>query len=271
MRAISTVLDVALFLLLVSAAVGTVAYAPTSASPESSTDATASLLATTTATVEYDVGGASREAHGTLGTLLSRVAVTNATLDETELAPRTDGFERAVGREVRRTLAAPNHTAVTATWRPYPGSPLSGRVTVGTRPPKTADVSVSTLTVPTPVDAVDGRKLDDDADSEGLSRAVASAVTDVLLPETVLDASFGRGGPTAITAASRYDAFGDALDVSLGGSLSAGNVTRANARVTDALARRLGADLPESFDSLADARAAVRTGVVTITVRRWEP
>ena len=67
MRAISTVLDVALFVLLVSAAVGTLTLAGPPTKADSSVDETADVLATSTLSVEYELRGQTRHAHGTVG------------------------------------------------------------------------------------------------------------------------------------------------------------------------------------------------------------
>jgi hypothetical protein len=109
------------------------------------------------------------------------------------------------------------------------------------------------------------------ADYDALGHALALAVTDRLLPQSTLDASFGRERPTFVAATGRYGAVTDALGISVGGALTDGNVTRANARVTDELARTLATDMADQFDSPAEAAAAVELGLVTITVRRWEP
>jgi hypothetical protein len=268
MRAISTVLDVAVFLLLVSAAVGTVAYAPSSQSAETDVDETADLLATTTATVEYDLAGGYRESHGTLATLLGRAAVTNATLDATELPSRASGYERALSQRVRDVLVAPNRTQVVARWAPYRGAPLSGRYAVGATPPAGVDVSVATLTIPAPVSTVSisGQTA---YTYRWLGERLASVVTGTLLPATHFGASLGRENPTAVVSVARYRGFADSLGVTVAGALAAGDVATAHESVMAALADRLAADMASRFDTSGAAADALRPGVVQITVRRW--
>lgn len=272
MRAISTVLDVAVFLLLVSAAVATVAYAPAQERPDVSSGETAAVLATTTATVEYDLRGDRRESHGTLAALLGRATVANATLDGVSVAPFTGDFVATVGEEVRSVLSAPNRTQISAQWTPYPGAPVRSRVVVGPSPPPGVDVAASTLTVPGPVRAVDTAELERAPGGyRPVARAVATAVTETLLPTTRFDASLGRASPTRRSSVSRFRTVGLTLDVSVRPELAAGNVSAAHGTVTRALAGVLAESLASEFASPSEAHDAVRTGVVRVTVRRWEP
>jgi hypothetical protein len=271
MRAVSTVLDVAVFLLLVSAAVGTVAYAPAPVEPSHDTSETASLLATMTATVEYSVSHQQRQHHGTLGSLLGRAAVANATLGGTPLTPMAGEFRAAVQSTVRERLPRPNTTQVTALWRPYPDAPLSGRVSVGAPPPAGVDVSVATVTVPAVVDATATATAARLSGYHGLSLHTARLVTDALLPATAAAASTGQQNPTAIGSAARYRAFADGLGIAVSGPLGRGNISVVSHRVTRALAHSLERDMRRQFHSPAAARAALQTGTVTLTVRRWQP
>ncbi len=270
MRAVSTVLDVAVFLLLVSAAVGTVAYAPQPVESGVETGQTASILATTTASVEYELGSASRWSHGTVGTLLGRAAVANATLYGTPLMGLSGDFRDSVRHTARETLPNPNRTHVSAVWQPYPDAPLRGCITVGMPPPAGVDVAATTLTVPASVPATETESVARMAGYHGLAVHAARAVTTGLLPSTALDAAVGHSNPTAVASASRFRVFAAALDISTATPLSAGDISTARQRVTDALAVRFEADMRRQFDSFGDARAGLQTGTVTITVRRWE-
>jgi len=271
MRAVSTVLDVAVFLLLVSAAVATVVYAP--APVESGVDAgeTASVLATTTATVEYDIHTEHRRSHGTLATLLARAAVANTTVNGSPVTVLTDEFRAAVRTATREALVAPNQTHVTATWQPYRGAPVRGRVSVGSPPPAGADVAAATVRIPSPVDATATQTLSRLSGYRGLARHVARPVTTGLLPSTALDASLGQGTPTAVASSRRFRAFEAALGLTVDPELASRNVSAAHARVTAALAADFRVDMRRQFRSPGAARQALRTGIVTITVRRWLP
>lgn len=269
MRAISTVLDVAVFLLLVSAAVGTVAYTPFPVDSGPDVRETASVLSTATATVEYELRQQSRQSHGTLGTLLARAAVANTTLDRSTLTPMAGSFRAAVRTVTAEALRYPNRTHVRAVWRPYPDAPVQGRFGVGTPPPSGVDVALATVTVPAPVDATDAQATAGRSGYRPIAGRVSQSVTAALLPSTGLAASTGRHTPTAVVSAARYRAFGDAVGVSVDRAVSRGDIRTAYRTVVRALAERLEGDMQRRFDSAAGAGDAVQTGTVTLVVRRW--
>lgn len=272
MRGISTVLDVAVFLLLVAAAVGTLTAVQPPADTDTSADETAEVLASSTLSVEYDIGGETRRAHGTAGTLLARAAVANATLDGEELSSADADFRETVRRETRARLAAPNRTQVLVEWVPYRGGPMGGRVTVGPDPPGGVDVHAATVTVPAPVPASKAvARNRSDGGYEPVARAVAAAVADGLLPATRVDASIYRESPAAVTTSSRYRTIAAETDVPVRDPLARGAVGEAHQRAVDGLADLFASDMRRRFDSPGAAAEAVRTGTVRITVRRWEP
>lgn len=157
MRAVSTVLDAALCLLLISASALTLAGTPTgppTATDPDTADEAAELLATSTARVTYRAGGtgqgsettSTRTVHDTLAGLLASAV----TADDTgsSRSPRAEptgaatGFVQAVTSRVERALrqidddlqvvARRNASDATAA----PGS----RVVAGDAPPPDADV-----------------------------------------------------------------------------------------------------------------------------------
>ncbi|WP_435179691.1 DUF7284 family protein [Halorussus sp. AFM4] len=165
MRGVSTVLDAALCLLLVSASALTLAGTPTATDPDTADEA-AELLATSTARVTYQAGGTdtptgtasgreagNRTVHDTLAGLLARAA----TADTADSRPPTraqstvgtTGFVGAVTARVERALrrldgdvqvvARRNASDATAT----PGS----RVVAGEAPPPDADVHSAAFAV----------------------------------------------------------------------------------------------------------------------------
>lgn len=141
-RAVSTVLDVSLCLVLVGTAVLTLAGAPTTQQDPAagSADATASTLAATATTVDYEHGGRTRHVHGSLAGLLADVAVVNGTPGD------GPNFTAAVTRATRPALAGDGwHGNVTVTWRPYEGAEYGGTVAVGPAPPPGADVHAATM------------------------------------------------------------------------------------------------------------------------------
>ena len=144
-RAVSTVLDASLCLLLVSASAVTLAGTPTGnliragsnpAIDPDTADRTAELLATSTARVSYAVADDStRTTHDTLAGLLARAT-------RADVRGTSDEFVRAVTEEVNRTLR--RHTAtdidVQVSARRVGDGANTGRITAGKSPPPTADV-----------------------------------------------------------------------------------------------------------------------------------
>ncbi|UPV73314.1 hypothetical protein M0R89_12245 [Halorussus limi] len=166
MRAISTVLDVSLCLLLVSASALTLAGTPMSetrnesgAGPATAPDAAdeaATVLATSTASVTYrapssDAAAAgvgdpeNRTVHDTLAGLLAGAVAAKAGPD-----PATD-FARAVaarvGRALHRSGGRAQVVARRTTARTSGRSVGSGRVVAGPAPPPDADVYAAAFSV----------------------------------------------------------------------------------------------------------------------------
>lgn len=144
-RAVSTVLDVSVCLLLVGAAVLTLLGAPAPDPDPAAGRAqeVTSTLAGSTATVSYDDRGENLTTHGTLAGLLAEAAVANAT-------PTPDQqFRAAVANATRPVLAAPTwRTQAVVTWRPYEGAEAVGVMRVGREPIADADVHAATMQVP---------------------------------------------------------------------------------------------------------------------------
>jgi len=159
-RGISTVLDVALFLLLVSAAVGLVYAAPRVDDPGSDAVAdpdvaaeTATTLATSTTTVWYEPAAGeapARPARGTVAAHLARATVANATVDDRPFGG-APAYETAVRNATRTALSrvrAGTAIQVRTHWEPLPGAGLGGGFVVGPSPPPGADVHAATVAVP---------------------------------------------------------------------------------------------------------------------------
>lgn len=149
MRAISTVIDVALCLLLVSASVLTLAGTPIerATEPDAAADAadeTAETLATSTARVTYRTANDhNRTVHDTLAGLLASAA----TVDETSDFDSASAFVAAVTASVNRTLRrAPVGVQVIAR-RETSDRPSNGRVVAGETPPPDADVHAAAFSV----------------------------------------------------------------------------------------------------------------------------
>lgn len=283
MRAVSTVFDVAVFLLLVSAAVATLTI-PTSPAPETNVDDVASTLGTTTTGVVYPVTltvsgangseetlGEVRTANGTVANLLADAAISKTRLDGAPAAG-FDGFRRAVRNRTRAVLRwSGDRTRVEARWRPYLGAPLNGSVVVGPRSPS-SDVTVATFDASGPVDAVRDRARTVASEGyESVAGVVARATVRGLYPARRMRLAIHGGGIDRGIAIRRYRRVLDALDLQVTGSLEAGMVGSVNGAIVGALADRFEADMRRRFETPRAAARAVRAGRVRLILRGWEP
>lgn len=289
-RAVSTVVDVSLCLLLVSAAVGTLAlpYGPqeeTTHRPDPA--ATVEALATGTVSVAYDLdtggldgdaGGANasgelaRVAHGSYAGLLAEAAVENATLDGRELSGASDGFERRIRSAVQNaTRATGGRTRVRATWAPYPGAPTHGVATAGPRPPPDATVAPATMTVPSRFRASRerARRAARRNGYRGVALVLARATVAGWFPPEDARLALRGDHPVDALLAERYRRTATTLGTSVAAPVRLVEAGRANARLVAALSRRFEADLRSRFDSPAAAADAVRVGEVRVVVTAW--
>lgn len=266
-RGVSTVLDAALFCLLVTAAVATLTVPSVPPPEEGTADGTARALATSTVTVQHG----DRTAHGTPAALLARAAVRSAILGETATGP--DGrFRRAVTDAARRIARHRSHgVRVRAAWRPYPGASIRGVVTAGPTPPPDADVDAAQLVVPGPVPAVGERALETArADGyAGVARVLATTVVRARFPPEAARLALYGPDPVADRTAARYRVFAGAAGVSVDEPLAAANATRANRRLAAALAANIERDLRATFEDPTAAARGLTAGRVTVTVRTW--
>lgn len=285
MRAISTVFDVTVCLLLLSAAVVTLSLSSAGGDPpqDRTVDETASVLATTTVDLEYRLeterlGTAldatrlearaaerpdwldDRHRHGTLAGMIARAAIANTTVEGTPLAPETSGFRTAVRETVAPTL--PPRTSVTARWRPYPDAPINGTILIGEKPPARADVQTATLTVP--VGAV-GSEASATESYRELADELAAEIVDATLVRTSGEFALGDTGITA-AAVHRYRVLSGEQVTD---RLLAAEIGQLNRAATAALADQLRADLRTRFETPAAAATATTQGTVWLTARRW--
>lgn len=153
-RAVSSVLDVSVCLLLISASALTLTHATTTSGPNESdrADDTLDVLTTSTAWVEYEsrpTSGSNRTVHGTLATLLAAGAVANETAHGPSTAPQSDAFRRAVAGAVHRAAARMDvRMQVIAQAHSSSKTSGQGRFVVGRSPPQSAGVHAASTTVP---------------------------------------------------------------------------------------------------------------------------
>jgi len=179
-RGVSTVIDVSLALLLISASVVLIGLHlnDTDESVDvQGSERTAETLAGTTVTVEYDTSVVAssdnfeesesatpemyrRTTYGSASGLIADAAVTSAEHSDEQILGYADEYEDSVEAAVVSSMVGSNHEFyAVARWEPYEGSMMSSNVTVGERPPRTEDVTVTTITTESGMPAVDATNL----------------------------------------------------------------------------------------------------------------
>jgi len=233
-RGISTVLDAALFVLLVSVAIGilyTVPQPPADGGTEPDLAAgAATTIATSIHSIEYTPGpegdaGPERVERGTLAELLAATTLANADVggESFTAAPNHTAAVRAATTSTVDRFGGDLAVQVRTRWRPLEGSGFRGGVVVGPDPPASADVHAATLEVP-------------------VGTAAAAGPTTVnWTPNGTRDASVtaGNGSPASATAppAAERPTTGLPLET-VGSRFGCEGVARAVAR------RVVGATLP---------------------------
>ncbi len=275
MRAISTVLDVTLCLLLVSASAFVLVGAkpPQPTTRTRSAESTANVLATSTASVDYTISSGSGTVHptthGTLAELLGQAALANATLRGTELSRTSDSFEHAVRHRVQERLGYPTHVQILVRWEPYRDSKLGGRFVLGDSPPAHADVHAAVRSVPSDMPRVRDRALDAARCDgyHGVARAVATGIVSGLVPRKTTSLAL-HDRETGIVVAGRlrrlirsYGATGSAS-----ARLDSEQTRRA---LIEAVTGTIETDLRTAFDTPTDAARSVAVGQTELVVRTW--
>lgn len=275
-RAVSTVVDVSVFLLLVSAAAFSVVSAaggPIDESPFPDRDeATVETLATTTTTVRYDLGvddrtrePIERVRHGTLAELLAEAAVANVSVDGEPVSPYAVDFVGAVSDAISPLLDG--RTQVVATWRPVPGSSLAGEVRVGPTPPSDGTVHAATVAVDSGMPAARDSALAASARGHGgVADAVARRTVAGLFPLRQTRVALQGGGADAVVVRERFSSMRSAYDAET--ALDAG-VKPARTALAVAVSNRTEQALEKRFETPRAAADSVRTGRVHIVVRTW--
>lgn len=283
----STVVDVGLALLLVSAAAVTIATVPTDSGSSSEARETATTLTATTASIEYTLAPGARRAdpaladfertsgpayqrraHGSLATLLADAAVRDFRIEGHPLTHAATDFRTGVVAETASTLGG--GVQVVVSWRPYPGSHLGRSLTVGPTPPTDADVDAATVTVDSGVPAVEDAENRAAADGfEGLAGAVAAALVEGLFPPDQARLALAGDDPLATLMRYRYRRAAEIYGADLEEPLAENDAREANRRLEAAMAERVEADLRAAFDSPEAAAEAVAPEAVEITVRTW--
>ena len=305
-RGVSTVLDVALCLVLVSAAVGVLGVylaAEDDSEPlqTETADHVVELLGSTTVSVEYSFdsllenGTASetdvfddpenyppdertRVTHGPTAGLLADATRANLTVDDAWLGHEGTEFEsRVEGPIASELFVVDASVAVSASWSPYEGAPLEGRTSVGQTPPPTADVSTVTMTVPSGFDdpAVPA-EYESDHDFDAVAEPVATVIVEGYFPPEQTTLALERGGLDRDRTVYRYIQISNALegvepsDLEEAIAQSTSDAEAANEPLVEALGQALASDMDSRFEHPADAADAVTVAETTIVVQVWD-
>lgn len=308
-RAVSTVADVGLALVLVTAGIGVLVTfdgPPEKTDAPSTTDYTAETIASSTTAVRYDVRDAvaaarginssalfnetdyeasdlQRISHGPVAAHVAAIAVTNIGTGDSNASQVTAAvdYERVVDRRLQISLVGSNFdTAVDAQWLPFSNASLRGTTSLGQEPPPETAVSTAVLTVPSPIPSVRQKAIDavDAEDEFGIvADIVARAIIDGYLPGRESQRALESGGVERDLVVYRYKRMAQLIDGAspdaeqLTSNLVAkqANTLKANGYLVEQLSKQLEEQLVLSFENAHAAARAVSTGEVTITVRTW--
>lgn len=239
-RAISTVLDVALALVLISASVLMLFVflgGEDTRSDPVRADQTAETLAGTSIGVEYsmdevlkyddeydddifaDVSEDShyldRSAHGPATGLLADAAVTNVEFWGNQWTRGGTGFERAVNGAILGAITGLNHSVrVDAIWRAHEGSGVVGEASAGQAVPPDADVNSVTFVAPSGMDDVSD-ELETEYDSgefDDAAQVIAEAIVEHFLPPEKMQRDLESSSANRDLALYRYNRMSRVMD-----------------------------------------------------------
>ncbi|WP_231990801.1 DUF7284 family protein [Natronobacterium gregoryi] len=267
-RGVSTVLDVSLALLLVSASVlvlGLYLQDGDDGLDDLQADRTAETLAATTMSVQYDLSDVEnsdrfappeltsantydRAEYGPSTGLLADAAVTNVRIDDDRLLAYGDEYEDAVDASIGSALVGANHhTYTVAVWEPYENATVRGEATAGDRSPPDEDVGSVTMTVSSGMAGLDDETIrnayEDGGDREEGIALVAELIAEQLVesyfdPEASQHALESQGIERSLkvyhyqeTAAAANVEFDDPGDEETPLSRTGANATTANERL----------------------------------------
>ncbi|WP_459194316.1 DUF7284 family protein [Halosimplex sp. J119] len=239
-RAVSTVVDVSLALLLMSAAVVILSYHVVERSNEERVDIresqeVAETISATTITTDYRLTGVitdqklsyggsdddeftdpatyTRQVHGTTAELLAEAAVTSAEVDGTRLTKegiddRGPDFSEKLDGPIRDQITGSDTEAhVVAVWEPFPGSDFRGVCEGGPAPPTDADVSTTTMTVGIRIPELSDaeiRRADETGGIGEVAELVAEAMVEGYFPAQQTQLALEQQGLEPVVARHRY-------------------------------------------------------------------
>lgn len=246
-RAVSTVADVALALLVTAAAMAVlVTFVETGERDHDPTEAeytTGTLLSSTMNTTyhperalgafhggdvyeetDYESRDLRRVSHGPITAQVADIALVQVSVDtralrggpgREALSLAADEYRERIDEKLQARLVNVSfETNVSAVWEPFEGGPVLGAAAVGQAPPAYEDVSATTVTVPSDVPAVRDEAVDavEDPDDFGVvADIVAEAIVEGYVPERESQRAIEGGGVDRDLTAYRYLNVADAL------------------------------------------------------------
>lgn len=260
-RAVSTVLDVSICLLLVGVAVTTLAVSVPGDEQPPTVDAGTTATELGTVTTSVSATPDDRQVHDTLAGHLAAAAIANGSVDGERLGSAT--YPEAVRREIEDHVDERTH--VTVRWQPYHDAPVEGQLTAGSEPPSTADVAVARWTINSgmlPSESV--------VSFEAIATSLSTAYIDRLFPPEETRVALVDSRKAEPTAA-RYRAAAETLGIDIEAELVDADTGRANERLASTLAGRFEADFRDTYRTPAEAADDEQLGSVELVIRRWEP
>ncbi|WP_124194614.1 DUF7284 family protein [Natrarchaeobius chitinivorans] len=284
-RAVSTVVDVSLCLLCITASIGVIAVflaEDLDRHDPQIADETAQTIATSTTTVEYSIQSVERHddtgvfddaqydddryervKHGPLAQLLASAAIASLHLDGEPLSYAGTEFREAVDVSVGSELIGANDNVhVLATWEPYEDASIRGETVAGDRPPTDADVSTATFTVASDFPSVSEAELEGSYDATNRSfdrtaEPIADAIVSGMFPNESTTIALQGTNLDRDLALYEYHRTGDALGVEYdpeSGALNRTdvNVSAANERLVENLTETIANDLERTYDEEID-------------------
>ena len=303
-RAISSVADVSLALLIIIAALavfGAFLTAEDGAHDPTTPAHTTDTLAASTFNVTYSLADVletdsehidppeeygddlKRSVHGTALAHIARAALANATI-ETEnqsVKPFAVGVDYAetVEKRLRTALVASQYeTAVAARWEPFDGASLAGTVRVGPTPPPESETTLIRTSVASELPAARESARTATQNTDAGYSAVARAVSEAVVNGTFENAQreIESGGVEHAVTLSRYLRFADAVGTDRRYTTVTPSLDRSqidtDAMTNDLIERMTDRFRPElkTFETPEKAAAAVSTGEITLSITTWE-
>jgi hypothetical protein len=232
---------------------------------------------------EYDDNELVRTTHAPAFGHLARAALLAVRFDTNSGRERLAvlDYESRIDERLQTSLVASSfETNVTAVWEPFDNASVRGTASAGQSPPPQADTSLVTMTVPSELPSVreDALAAADDDDAYGsVAEIVARAYIEGQFPLPETQRVLERDGPERDHAVYRYLRTADLVsDTDREHPAIADNLEREEAdaaALNDHLIDRLGAqlerELEATFDTAGEAATAVSTGKVTLSITTW--